>query len=177
MTIENNETPNRQYAANLARKYFSGQIPMHQFLENLPDYENDIKIKLLFDKIGNRQKKGWFFGVSKEKYAAYIKEVYELIEDLESAKFKTETMRQLLKLLWLQSDDCSLPISNIGIQISEIAKMTNNSKNDIKKYLNLLIDKKYLEIISDEPLRIKFTESGKKIKNKSDIEQIISNIA
>ena len=83
--IDSYEKQNRVYAANLARKYFRGQLSMHQLLDSLPDYLHDIKIKLLLDKIGKRPKKGWFFDVSKERNKAYIKEVFEVIEDLENS--------------------------------------------------------------------------------------------
>ena len=83
--INSLERKNRLYAADLARKYFSGQISMHQFLNNLLDYQNDIKIRFLIDKVEKRPKKGWFFDVSRERNTAYIKEVFIIIEDLENS--------------------------------------------------------------------------------------------
>lgn len=167
----------RQYAAYMARKYFSGQISKHQILDSFPNYENDIKIRLLHKRIMEKPKKCWFFGISKEKYEKYILETYEIIEDLETDKLRFKTMKTLFEQLWLQSNNCSEPIQNMGFQIFEVSKMTYNSKKEIMRYLNLLIDKNYINRISDEPLLYEFTESGKKIKADSEIEKTIKNVA
>lgn len=174
---ENKKKSDRQYAAYMARKFFSGQISKRQILDSFPNYENDIKIRLLYKRIVEKPKKSWFFGVSKEKYEKYIMETYEIIEDLETEKLCFKTMKTLFKQLWLQSNNCTEPIQNMGFQILEVSKMTYNSKKEIIKYLNLLIDKKYIIRISDEPLLYEFTESGKKIKTDSEIEKIIKNVA
>jgi hypothetical protein len=81
---ENNQKSDRQYAAYMARKYFSGQISKYQILDSFPNYENDIKIQLLYMRIMEKPKKGWFFGVSKEEYEKFIMESYEIIEELEN---------------------------------------------------------------------------------------------
>ena len=81
---KNQEKSDKQYAAYMARKYFSGQISKYQIIDSFPDYVNDPKIKLLYNRILEKPKKGWLFGVSKEKYEEYIIESYKIIEELES---------------------------------------------------------------------------------------------
>lgn len=167
----------RQLAANLARKYFSGQISKYNLLDNFPSFENDYKIRELFEKIESKPKAGWLFGISKSKYAEFLKDTYEIIDELESNQMRFKTMKSLFNMLWLQSNNCSEEIQNMGYLISEVSKMTSNSKNEVIKYLNLLLDKNYIENISKEPLLYQFTEKGKKIKTDSEIEEIIKNSA
>lgn len=174
---ENQQKSDRQYAASMARKYFSGQISKYQILDSFPDYEKDIKMRLLHRRIMEKPKRSWFFGVSKEKYEKFITEVYEIIEDLETDKLRFKTMKTLFKQLWLQSNNCSEPIENMGFQVFEVSKMTYNSKKEIMRYLNLLVEKDYIKRISDEPLLYEFTESGKGIKTDSEIESVIKNVA
>jgi len=81
---KNQEKSDRQYATYMARKYFSGQISKYQILDGFPDYLNDPKIELLYKRILEKPKRGWLFGVSKEKYQEYIKKSYEIIEELEA---------------------------------------------------------------------------------------------
>lgn len=88
-----------------------------------------------------------------------------------------KTMKSLFNMLWLQSNNCSEEIKNMGYLIFEVSKMTCNTKSEIIKYLNLLLDEKYIENISKEPLLYQFTEKGKKIKTDSEIEEIIKNYA
>tara|TARA_R110002049_G_scaffold308657_1_gene513340 strand:+ start:850 stop:1107 length:258 start_codon:yes stop_codon:yes gene_type:complete len=83
---KNREKPNKQYASYMARKYFSGRISKYQIIDGFPDYMNDLKIKLLYNRILEKPKKSWLFGVSKEKYEDYILKSYEIIEELESEK-------------------------------------------------------------------------------------------
>jgi hypothetical protein len=83
---KNKEKSDKQYAAYMARKYFSGQISKHQIIDSFPDYLNDPKIKLVYNRILEKPKKSWLFGVSKEKYEEYILKSYEIIEELESEK-------------------------------------------------------------------------------------------
>ena len=162
---ENQRKSNRQYAASMARKYFSGQISKYQVLDSFPDYERDMKMRLLYKRIMEKPKRGWLFGISKEKYEKFITETYEIIEDLETDKLRFKTMKTLFEQLWLQSNDCSEPIKNMGFQVFEVSKFTYNSKKETLRYLNLLIEKNYITKISDEPLLYEFTEIGKKIKN------------
>lgn len=82
----------------------------------------------------------------------------------------------LFKELWLHSDDCSEPIKNIWFSIQEVAKSTGYTRNEIRKYLNLLIDNNYVKNTSQDPLLFEFTEKGKKIKTDLEIEEIINNI-
>jgi hypothetical protein len=173
--IENKQKSDRQYAAYLAREFLSGGMTKHQFLESFPNYDNDIKIRFLYKRIMEKPKKSWFFRISKEKYEHYIKETYEVIEDLESDKLRLRTMKVLFRQLWLQSNNCTQPIQNMGIQISEVSKMTYNSSNEILRYLNLLIEKKIIIRISEKPLLYEFTERGKKINTDYEIEEIILN--
>jgi hypothetical protein len=170
---EKKQKSDRQNAAYLARKFLGGGITKRQFLDSFPNYDNDIKILFLYKRIMEKPKKSWFFGVSKEEYEQYIAETYEVIEDLESDKLRLRTMKSLFRQLWLQSNNCTQPIQNMGIQISEVSKMTYSSSNEILRYLNLFIEKKIIIRISDEPLLYEFTESGKKINTDSEIEEII----
>lgn len=166
----------RKYAADLARKYFDGQISKDETLKSFPHHEKDFKMQVLYNRIIHKPKKCWFFGVSKENFERFILETYEIIEDLESDKLRFKTMKTLFKHLWLQSNECKEPIENIGIHIFEVCKMTYNSRSEIMRYLNLLIEKNYIIKISDKPYLYEFTESGKKIKTNSEIEEIITNV-
>ena len=174
---ENQRKSDRQYAASMARKYFSGHISKNQVLDSFPDYETDMKMRQLHKRILEKPKRGWFFGVSKEKYQKFITDTYEIIEDLETGKLRFKTMKRLFEELWLQSDNCSEPIKHIWYSIQEVAKSTMNSREEIRRYLTLLVDKKYVKRISDEPLLYGFTESGKGIKTDSEIESVIKNVA
>jgi len=101
------------------------------------------------------------------------------IENIKSGierTFELKILKRLLKELWLQSDDCSEPIENMWFSIQEVAKSTGNKRKEIRKHLNLLIDNKYIEIKSEEPLLFEFTEKGKAIKTDSEIEKIIKNV-
>ena len=81
---ENQKKSNRQYAAYMARKYFSGQISKHQILDSFPNIENDSKIELLHKRIMEKPRRSWFFGVSKKHYEKFINETYKIINDLEN---------------------------------------------------------------------------------------------
>lgn len=85
MTDEINKS-DRKLAAYFARKYFSGQISKYNLLHNFPSFENDYKIRELFQKIESKSKTVWLFGVSKSKYEKFLKETYEIIDELESEK-------------------------------------------------------------------------------------------
>ena len=174
---EKKQKSDRQYAAYMARKFFSGQISKRQILDSFPNYEDDIKIRLLHKRIMEKPKKSWLFGVSKANYEKYIMETYEIIEDLETDKLRFKTMKTFFEQLWLQSNNCTEPIQNMGFQVFEVSKMTYNSKKEIMRYLNLLVEKNYIIKTSDKPLLYEFTESGKKIKADSEIEKIIKNVA
>lgn len=97
--------------------------------------------------------------------------------NLMNVNYNLKTMKRLFKELWLQSDNCTEPIEHIWFSINEVAKSTNNSSDEIKRYLNLLIEKKIIEFVSSEPLLHKFTEYGKGIKTESDMEKTIKNVA
>lgn len=175
---ENQKKSNRQYAAYMARKFFGGQISKHQILDSFPDFENDYKIKRLYNRIMKKPKKGWLFGVSEKKYQTFMNETYELIDDLETGRLRLETMKRLFQELWLHSDNCVEPIEHIWFSIGEVAKSTNESREEIRtRYLNFLMEKKIVELVSWEPLKHRFTELGKKIKTESDIEKLIKNVA
>jgi hypothetical protein len=174
---KNQQKSDRQYASYLARKYFSGQISKFQILDTFPNFENDSKIRLLHKYIVDKPRRSWFFRISKDKYEKFIKEAYEIIEDLETDKLLLKTMKVLFNQLWLQSNNCFEPIQNIGFQIFEVSKITYNSKKEVSRYFNILVEKNHIKKISDEPLLYQFTESGKKIKTDSEIENIIKNIA
>jgi predicted transcriptional regulator len=174
---ENQKKSDRQYAAYMARKYFSGQISKHEILDSFPNYENDFKMRLLYNRIMKKPKTGWLFGTSKEAHEKYLTETYEIIDDLETGRMRLRTMKRLLEELWLQSNDCSEPIKNMWFPIQEVAKSTSNSREEIRRYLNLLVDKGIIIRTSDEPLLYEFTEIGKELKADSEIEKIIKNVA
>ncbi|CAL2059229.1 hypothetical protein [Tenacibaculum sp. 190524A05c] len=90
--------------------------------------------------------------------------------------FQSKILKRLFKELWLQSDDCSKPIENMWFSIQEVAKCTGNKRKEIRKYLNLLIDNNYIELMSKESLLYEFTKKGKAIKTNLEIESIIKNI-
>ncbi len=175
MTV-NQQKSDKQYAAYLARKFFSGQISKREILDQFPEFNKDFKIRLLFDRITKKPKQSWFFGVSKETYEKFMTETYEIIEDLESGKMRLKTMKRLFQELWLQSNHCTETIEHISFSVFEVAKSTTNSKEEIRRYLNLLIDKNYIKKTSDKPLTYEFTEIGKEIKTDSDIEKMIKTL-
>ncbi|MFD2890724.1 hypothetical protein ACFS5J_01695 [Flavobacterium chuncheonense] len=172
----NQQKSDKQYAAYLARKFFSGQISKREILDQFPEFDKDFKIRLLFDRITKKPRQSWLFGISKKAYQKFLTETYEIIEDLETGKLRFNTMKRLFQELWLHSDNCAKPIEHISILLLEVAKSTTNSKEEIRKYLNLLIDKKILKRISEKQLIYEFTESGKKIKTDSEIEKIIKTL-
>lgn len=172
---ENQKKSDRQYAAFLARKFFSGQISKYNIINGFPSFENDLKIRLLFNRIMEKPKRNWFFGISNKKYEKFMEETYEIIEDLESDDLNFKTMKSLFNQFWLQSNNGSEPIENMGIQIFEVSKMTYNDKNEVIKYLTFLIEKNYIQKIDDSPLLYEFTESGKKIKSDSEIIEILKH--
>ena len=175
---ENLKKSDRQYAAYMARKFFSGAISKHQILESFPDFENDYKIKRLYNRITNKPKKSWLFAISEKKYKTFMNETYELIDELETGRLRLEIMKRLFKELWLHSDNCIKPINHIWFSISEVAKSTNESREEIRtRYLNFLMEKGIVELVSWKPLKHRFTELGKKIKTESDIENLIKNVA
>ncbi|MEX0361389.1 MAG: hypothetical protein AB3N10_10455 [Allomuricauda sp.] len=174
--FENQKKSDRQYAAYMARKFFSGQISKHHILDSFPDYENDFKIRLLYNRIMKKPKRSWLFGVTKKAYEKFLIETYVIIEDLETDKLGLKTMKRLLEELWLQSDNCTEPISNMWFPIQEVAKSTMNSRKEIRRYLYVLVDNGYIKRTSDEPLLYEFTEIGKKIKSESDIEKILKTL-
>jgi|GEM_PF-2996851 len=172
----NKNISDRQYAASIARKFFSGQISKRETLDSFPDFEKDFKLRQLHNRINSKPRKG-LFGIDKDEYQTFLDETYELIEDIEISKFKIETMLRLFKELWLSSDNCRLPIENMSIRIKEVAHSTNNYKDDVRKYLLKLIDNNYLIMTSKEPLIFEFSETGKEIKSESDIKRIFKNDA
>ena len=44
-------------------------------------------------------------------------ETYEIIDELESEKMQFKTMKSLFNMLWLQSNNCSEEIKNMGYEI------------------------------------------------------------
>lgn len=175
---ENQKKSDRQYAAYIARKFFGGKISKHQVLDSFPDFENDYKIKQLYNRIIKRPKRSWLFGVSEKKYQTFMNKTYELIDELETGRLRLEIMKKLFQELWLHSNNCVEPIEHIWFSIGEVAKSTNESREEIRtRYLNFLMEKKIVELISKEPLKHRFTELGKKIKTESDIENLIKNVA
>ena len=175
---ENHKKSDRQYAAYMARKFFSGQISKHQILESFPDYEKDFKIRLLYNRIMKKPRKNWLFGVSEKKYQIFMEETYELIDELETGKLRLKTMDRLFRELWLHSNNCTEPIEHIWFSINEVAKSTNNSSEEIRiRYLEFLIEKGIIELVSRKPLHHRFTELGKKIRTENDIMNLIKNVA
>lgn len=89
-------------------------------------------------------------------------------------KLESEVMQKLLKQLWFQSDNCLTPIQNIGIQISEVHKITGRNRSEIVEYLRYLIAKKVIRNISEYPLLYEFTDFGKRVKTLEDIEKYVA---
>jgi len=168
---------NRQFAASLARKYFAGQLSRQDTLDSYPDYSRDIKLSRLYDSIRKEPKIGWLFGVTKEEHSDYVAATYKLIDELENPKLQINVMQRLFKELWFASDNCKTPIQNIGIRLLEVAKSTNNTKDDVREYLHELMRQNYIEMISQDPLLFQFTEIGKTIKTQDELEQILNNVA
>ncbi len=90
--------------------------------------------------------------------------------------FELRTLKRLLKALWLHSDNCKEPIEHIWFSIQEVSKSTGYKKEEIRKYLNLLVKNKYIQNTSKEPLLFEFTEKGKGIKTDLEIEKIIESV-
>ncbi|OXA88398.1 hypothetical protein [Flavobacterium hercynium] len=159
----------RQLAANLVKEYFNKKISKSELEKRFPSFENDYKIRALFYKIKYEPKRLLFFGVS--RYQKFIKETYEIIEELESDKMQFRTMKALFKMLWLQSNNCSKDIENMSFVLFEVSKMTGNSKKEIYKYLELLVEKDCIENISINPFLYRFTEKGKSINTDFEIKE------
>ena len=175
---KNQKKSDRQYAAYIARFFLDGQISKHQISDSFPDFENDYKIKRLYNRIIKKPKRSWLFGVSEKKYQAFMNETYELIDELETGRLRLEIMKILFQELWLHSDNCVKPIEHIWFSIGEVAKSTNESREEIRtRYLNFLMERDIVELVSRKPLKHRFTELGKKIKTESDIENLIKNVA
>lgn len=168
---------NRQFAASLARKYFGGKISRQELFDSFPDYSQDIKLFQLYETIKKEPKIGWLLGVTKEEYSDFVIATFKLIHTIENEGFQIEVMQRLFKELWFASDNCNSPIKHIGLHLSEVAKSTNNTRDEVREYVNLLIRQNYFELLSKEPLLFQFTEKGKTIKTQEDIEQILNNLA
>jgi hypothetical protein len=100
-----------------------------------------------------------------EKIKSEIQQTFQLI-----------IIKKLLKELWLQSNDCTESIEHIWYSIQEVAKSTGNTRKEIRKYLALLADNKYIEMTSKEPLLYEFTQKGKVIKSDFEIEKVIKTL-
>ena len=174
---ENQKKSDRQYAAYMARKFFSGEISKREILDSFPAYENDHRLRLLFNKIMHKPRKGWLFGVSKGVYERFITETYELIDELETGKLSLSIRKTLLKELRTQSSNCTVPIEHMWFTIQEVAKSTSNTKEEIMRYLNLLVDKGIIKKTSEEPLLYEFSDKVKELKNDFEIEKILKNVA
>lgn len=94
---------------------------------------------------------------------------------INSDKLIFETTKRLFEELWFQSNDCTRPIENMWFSIQEVAKSTGNSREEIRRYLSILIEKGLIRITSKEPLLYEFTEDGKRVKNDLDIEEVTKN--
>jgi len=66
-------------------------------------------------------------------------------------------------------------IKNIDKLIFEVSKYTKESNDEVLKYLNYLINKKCIKILSVKPKLYEFTEMGKKIRSDFDIQNLIIN--
>ncbi|WP_103068136.1 hypothetical protein [Aquimarina sediminis] len=75
-------------------------------------------------------------------------------------KFDPAVMKRLLDELWLQSDNGSTSIDHIWFSISEVSKSTNKKRKEVQEYLDFLVNNKYLEMISEDPLLYSFTKDG-----------------
>lgn len=90
--------------------------------------------------------------------------------------FHFKILKRLLEELWLHSNNCKEPIRNMWFSIQETAKSNGVSRKEVKKHLNLLMEKNYIKITSEQPLLFEFTETGKEIKADLEIEKIIKNV-
>lgn len=82
--------------------------------------------------------------------------------------------QELLKHLWLESDNCTCPIKNAWFSVQEVSRSTRIERLEIVDCFKILLAKKVIEKISDEPLLFQFTEFGKSIKSIEDIEKYIA---
>ena len=167
----------RQFAADKARKYFDGQISKQELFDSFPDYSRDIKLSLLHKALKKEPRIGWLFGVTKEEHNNYVLSTYQLINSLENTKLQVDVMLRLFEELWFASDNCKLPIQNMGIRLMEVAKSTNNTVDDVREYLSELVRQGHIEISSKEPLIWQLTDKGKTIKTESDVQHILNNVA
>jgi flagellar biosynthesis regulator FlbT len=87
--------------------------------------------------------------------------------------FDINVLKRLFRELWLQSNNCTQPISSIWFSVNEVARCSQKTSLEIKNYLNFLIENKVIQNISKEPLLHEFTAFGKKIKTELDIEQLL----
>lgn len=76
-----------------------------------------------------------------------------------------KVMKRLMDELKLQSNNCMSPIEHMWYPIQEVAKSTNNSTQEIMKYLNVLMKVGIIRNVSKNPLIFEFTEKGKKIQD------------
>ena len=152
-------------------------------LKNYNKFPHLMKIRngKLFDiSINNRFYNMLNQNRPKKYFLNQINTFFELIPAkstvLKDNSFNFGTMKRLFEELWLQSNNCTEPIEHIWSSISEVAKSTNNSTEKIKKYVNVLVEEKIIEMVTSEPLLHKFTAIGKKLKSDLDIEKIIKTL-
>ena len=74
----------RKEIAKLAKDLCSGTITYEEFMNSLPEMDEDDLIDELVDLIEHEPKVGGLFGVSKKKHSEYLQRIHTTIKKLES---------------------------------------------------------------------------------------------
>lgn len=87
-------------------------------------------------------------------------------------KSEEEVFYCIFKQLWVSSKYGAKEIEHLWFTTQEISKSTNVKREQIKNHINDLISSGILNIKSHDPLIYKFSEKGKLIKKKVDINNL-----
>ena len=77
-------TTSRKEIATLARKLYAKEISFSEFLNETPEQDEDELIDELVDLIEHEPKKGGILGVKEKEHDMYLKNIFNVIERLES---------------------------------------------------------------------------------------------
>ncbi len=69
--------------AKAARDLYIKTISFEQFLELVPEQDNDELIDELVDLIEHEPQKGGFLGASEDEHSNFLKQIFEVIDKLE----------------------------------------------------------------------------------------------
>jgi hypothetical protein len=75
----------------------------------------------------------------------------------------------LFNELVIGSNDSTDIIDHLGYPIQEASKITGQKRFVIKQHLEKLVGKGIINVISKEPLKLRFTNLGKNIKTKEEL--------